>query len=291
MNNALRARVNKAVQAAQTSPALEIYGTIRYAWRGIDRKSAQPPATLVAARLAELIKQAPLALSLDQLTELSDHATTAGLPLWAAKEIADSAQRFGDFALPRTLRTAEGVYRCDVQPLTLRYTMYLGYVATPAYAALGRIDKAVRLSRRFLDRLCSRTYDCVLGAGGHSYPNDATTRLLTFAAPLNGLAVHWPSDGGSPAARRQVDLLLQRLIREWPLSDCMLIRAAALGVVTAVPSAARVFSSAASVASERHERELAAAFEFFSGRPELLRASGKRRLLRKRRRSEALVAR
>lgn len=270
MNNEIRQRVAEAAAELQQHPHLQTYETIRVAWRKVDKAQPHPRNLLPTSRLNQLLSQPAMKLSIDELTELADHISIAGLSGRDALQVGDTAREFGAFALPRHERPGDWLYYEQAQDLAMRYSLWLGNVAAPAFGMVGQFRWAVRLARRFLSRLASEGFRHVLGAGYDGGDDDHDMRLLLFTPALSGLTTYWPRGRQYDRGAGTANSLVRQLVALQPLSECMLLRAAAFGAVVGAPAAGPLMAEAAVVAKRRSERSLAQAFELFAKQPNAL---------------------
>jgi hypothetical protein len=268
MHDLLRERIRQAAEIAQQQSKTRIYDSIRLTWQGRRMQDAVAKRRLGPVELARLLELQPCDLSIQQLISLSDHIEVAGLTAEQATFIASAARCRSSFPLPPVGDSAEA--KADGKRAAMRFAMWAGYVAAPALAMTENFEVAVELVEYLAERLAEADYDGVDGAG-HSPEQEMCYLLL--APALAGLTQYCPASlgGCSSEAHKSLSRYFKAMSCRGPLTECVRLRMACLGIVAMHAAALPLLDEARTIATGRYERDLAQAFEVFQSHPDVLK--------------------
>jgi hypothetical protein len=270
MRDLLRERVHLAAEAAQRQSKKKIYDSIRLTWRGKPLRDFVPKVYLSGGEVTDLLSARPADLSMDQLLALGDHIEIAGLGEADAELIAANATAADAFPLPPVQPGEAG--EALGKSAAMRYAIWVGYIATPALIELNRFDQAVELLESFTNRLTESDYDAIEGSAGGADPE---LRFLLLAPVLAGLTQYCPGPPSAitEAAHNRLTSFFNYISSFGPLTECIKLRLACLGLVARLAAAVPLFEEAEAIAAKRYERRLADAFRAFRENPEELFAA------------------
>lgn len=274
MRDAFRQRVGQAAAAAQAQSRRRIYNTVRISWQGRGLNEAIPKQTLARPAVEQLLALPPDALSMEQLVSLGDHFELTGLANVEPELIASVVDAWDAFPLGRVVD--DGASGKEIgKKAAMRFAFWAGYVVGPALAHVGRFQDAIDLVTHLTRRLAEPDYDGIDGGGGGTDPE---VRFLILAPALAGLTQHCPASIGRSAYDR-LSSYFQLMAGFTPLTECVQLRLACLGIVAGHPAVLPFLEEASTIAAERYEKGLADAFQLFRDHPKSLGAGKSRQLV------------
>jgi hypothetical protein len=270
MRNLLRERVQLAAEAAQRQSKKKIYDSIRLTWRGRPLRDFLPKVYLSPPEVSDLLTAPPAELPMDKLLALGDHIEIAGLGEMEVELVATSAVGADAFPLPAVEPGEAG--KASAKNAAMRFAIWAGYIATPALVEADRFDQAVELLAQFARRLADPDFAGIEGSGGGADPE---LRFLLLAPVIAGMTQYCPISPNSlgETAQERLSEFFKLIASYGPLTECIKLRLACLGLVARLAAAIPLFEDAETIAAKRYERRLCDAFRAFRENPEELMAA------------------
>lgn len=275
--DALRNRLSETIENLRHNEHLAVDEVLRRGWRNkrIAANAEFPRKPLTRRKFVRLlIETRPDELRMEDISALSDHLTVRPLAEVDGRRAAEVMFNPYAFPLPPKLSLLEKVFGA-AKDRAMRFTRWFA-VAAPVAREVHRYDHIIRLLTKLLNTLAGPDYDDIEGAGNGGA--DGETRLLLMAPALTACTEFWPDSfppdgpGCRLAVEKKVIVMFDRLSAQQPLSECIVLRVAALGILVGLRQTEEFLKQAQAVARERSERQLADIFTMFLRRPSLLDA-------------------